>query len=254
MTILAQLSESHITAGARGDAAAAALERAVQRVLSLSVAPDAVVVTGDLTEGGRPEEYERFRTLVAALPMPVHLMAGNHDDPSELATSCFAASVGQLRLVAIDTTIAGEAGGRLEADRLAWLDAQLAADRQTPTIVAMHHPPIRTGIAAIDAIGLPDPDVAALSDLLRRNPHVLRVIAGHAHRCATGTLGGCGVFICPGVNLQLDLGLAGEPLAVIREPPGIGLHLYRDGALVSHVVPIGDFGPAWSGPEDELKR
>lgn len=253
MTILAQLSESHITAGPRGDDAAAALERAVKTVLALRVTPDAVVVTGDLTDGGLPEEYERFRSVITALPMPVHLMAGNHDHPSDLASSCFAVDVGELRLVAVDTTIAGEAAGRLDADRLAWLEAQLAVDRQTPTIVAMHHPPIRTGITALDAIGLPDSDAAALADLLRRNPHVLRVIAGHAHRSANATLGGCGVFICPGVHLQLDLDLAGGPLAVIREPPGIALHVYRDGALVTHVVPVGDFGCAWNGPEDRVK-
>jgi hypothetical protein len=36
----------------------------------------------------------------------------------------------------------------------------------------------------------------------------------------------------------------GEPTRWILEPPGIALHTYsNECGIVSHVVPIGDFGP-----------
>ena len=35
---------------------------------------------------------------------------------------------------------------------------RLAEDRETPTIVAMHHPPILTGIGGLDDIGLTNRD------------------------------------------------------------------------------------------------
>lgn len=43
--------------------------------------PDAhaVVITGDLTQNGVDVEYAEFTEALAACPLPVHLMAGNHD-------------------------------------------------------------------------------------------------------------------------------------------------------------------------------
>src|SRR6185295_5443774 len=49
---------------------------------------------------------------------------------------------------------AGTDGGALDGDRLAWVADRLAED-PAPTILAMHHPPVDTGILAMDEIGLP---------------------------------------------------------------------------------------------------
>jgi calcineurin-like phosphoesterase family protein len=42
-------------------------------------------VTGDLADGGTRAEYDRFDELIAPLPMPVHVLPGNHDDLDWLA-------------------------------------------------------------------------------------------------------------------------------------------------------------------------
>ena len=47
--------------------------------------PDCVVVTGDLTDCGLPEEYEIVRDCLAALSMPVFVIPGNHDRRENLA-------------------------------------------------------------------------------------------------------------------------------------------------------------------------
>ena len=44
----------------------------------------------------------------------------------------------------------------------------LAADRETPTLVAMHHPPLLSGIRGMDAIGLDDATRAELGAILER--------------------------------------------------------------------------------------
>lgn len=247
MSILAQLSEPHITVGPRDREASAALEAAVGAVLALATPPDAVVVTGDLTDTGSDAELSRFHELMAPLAaFGVHLLAGNHDDVHSLPDATFVADAGDLRLVGVDSTVPGKPHGRLDRERLLWLEAAVTSDR--PTVVAMHHPPIRTGIPAMDAIGLEPAERDALAAVLRAHPNVLRVVSGHAHRAVTGCLGGCPVFVCPSLHLQLDLVFDDRPLAVRREPPGFALHvLLDDGALVTHVVPIGDFGAAWSG-------
>ena len=54
----------------------------------------------------------------------------------------YAVRVGELRLLACDTTIPGRDEGEVD---LEWLESTLDEDRDSPTIVAMHHPPYSAG-------------------------------------------------------------------------------------------------------------
>ena len=81
--LIAQLSDPHIKSPGqllydRIDTTGY-LERAVAHVLKLDPLPDVVLMTGDLVEGGKPEEYAHLRRLIAPLPMPVYVIPGNHD-------------------------------------------------------------------------------------------------------------------------------------------------------------------------------
>jgi len=232
--ILAQLSDPHMRVGPADEGAGAALEAAVASVLALDPLPDAVIVTGDLADTPTAEEYARVRALLAPLPMPVHVLPGNHDDRELMGGETqYVTQAGAVRLVVCDSTIPGRPDGRLDLD---WLEAQLAVDG--PAIVAMHHAPLLTGIRALDEIGLPAETRAALGELLARHPHVLRVIAGHVHRGAFDVLGGCGVVACPSTNLQTKLDLSSPDFTVVREPPAFLVHALLDGALTSHLQPV----------------
>jgi Icc protein len=83
VSLLAQLSDPHVRVDDDG-ASARALAAAVHSVLELRPAPQAVVVSGDLADGAATGEYERLRELLEPLPMPVHVLAGNHDDRDAL--------------------------------------------------------------------------------------------------------------------------------------------------------------------------
>jgi 3',5'-cyclic-AMP phosphodiesterase len=229
--ILAQLSDPHMRLPPDDEGAGEALAAAVGAVLALDPLPDAVVVTGDLANGAADEEYARVSELLEPLPMPVHLLPGNHD--AGVVEADYAVRVGDLRLVACDSTIVGRDDGELD---LEWLEASLAEDGDTPTIVAMHHPPIMTGIGGLDALGLTNRD--ALARLLERSPQVRRVIAGHVHRGAFGVVGGCGVVACPSTNLQAKLEIGSASFTIVREPPAIAVHALVDGEVVSHLQPV----------------
>jgi 3',5'-cyclic AMP phosphodiesterase CpdA len=41
--------------------------------------PDRVIVTGDIADRGRAEEYELARALLGRIPVPVNVAIGNHD-------------------------------------------------------------------------------------------------------------------------------------------------------------------------------
>jgi 3',5'-cyclic-AMP phosphodiesterase len=245
--LVAQLSDPHVLVGAGDRGSAEALVAAVDAVLALRPLPDAVLVTGDIADGGAAAEYERAAELLAGLTMPVHVLPGNHDDRDALRERFavpgsgpvqYVARAGDLRLVVCDTQRPGHDGGALDGGRLEWLEAQLAAEPQMPTIVAMHHPPVAIGLPVLDAIGVAEPDRTAFAELLSRAPQVRRVVAGHVHRTAVAQLGGRTVFACASTHLQARLEIGSDELALVEETPAFALHAVLDGGLVSHVQPL----------------
>ena len=260
--LLAQVSDMHIKAGGklsyRVVDTEASLARCVRQLGSLPQRPDAVIFTGDLTDFGRLEEYENLRRLLAPLAMPVFLMPGNHDEPANLRAAFpahaylrqrerfvdYAIEEFALRIVALDSTIAGESGGAIREAQLAWLDATLAAAPRKPTIVALHHPPFSTGIGHMDRQGLANP--AAFESVIARHPQVERVIAGHLHRGIVARFGGTIASTVPSPSHQVALDLDDAAASrFVMEPPGFQLHLWREGnGVVTHTAALGDFaGP-----------
>jgi 3',5'-cyclic AMP phosphodiesterase CpdA len=230
-TLIAQISDPHLRLDE--EATSAAFAAAVARVLKLNPLPAAVIVTGDIANSGDPREHERALGLLAALPMPVHRLAGNHDQFE--GRTRYAAEAGGVRVVACDTSIPGRDEGTLELD---WLAERLSEDRETPTIVAMHHPPLLTGLAWLDEIGLPLPDRTALAELLAASPQVKRVVAGHVHRVIHSTLGGCGVVTCTSTNIQFALDFVATEMLLTSEPPSVLVHALVDDQIVTHVQPV----------------
>lgn len=250
-TILAHLSDPHVRAGPGDGGASAALAAAVAAVLGLEPEPDAVIVTGDIADTAAAGEYDRAQELLAPLPMPVHVLPGNHDDRDALRERFgpagaggpggplrYAVACGRFRLVLCDSTVPGEDGGQADADSCAWLERRLDEEPETPTIVAMHHPPLLTGVPDLDAIGVPEADRAALASILGRAPQVRLVVGGHVHRAVFSTLGGCGVVACPSTHLLARLEIGKGMLELVPEAPAFAVHVALGDELVSHVQPV----------------
>ncbi len=263
-TLLAQLSDLHIRepgrlAYGRLDTAPY-LRAAVDALLALPQRPDAVVLTGDLVDFGRPAEYAHLVQLLEPLTMPLHPMPGNHDDRAHLRRAFaghsqlddgefiqYSVGVGRggLQLVALDTVDAGVSSGRLCSRRLAWLDDCLRRLAGAPVIVAMHHPPFQTLIGHMDRIGLLQ-GADALAEILAAHANVERVICGHLHRTIYARLGGTVVSTAPSPAHQVCLDLSPDAASAwTLEPPGLHLHAWPGaGPLVTHVAAVGRFdGP-----------
>ena len=147
-----------------------------------------------------------------------------------------------MRLIAVDTTEPGLTGGVMCEARLAWLAAQLAEARARPTVIFMHHPPIRTGIMPLDRVGLDG--AAGMAAVVRRHDQVERVVCGHVHRPIQARWAGTVVVTAPGTAHQFLLDLSDAPPAGwVMEPPAVLLHLWdADAGMVTHTSYIGDFG------------
>jgi Icc protein len=247
--LVLQLSDLHIGVAHGELDAAAALAVALDSVAALPDSPDAVVVSGDLTHRGGDEEYAIVAELLARLAAPTFVLPGNHDDRDGMrrhfglegapgAPLQQAVDLGPLRLVTLDSTAPGQDAGRLDAERLAWLEQTLAAAAEQPTLLAMHHPPLVTGVAPWDEIGLPEEDRLALGELLARHPQVLRIVGGHMHRTIVSELAGRSVLSVPSTYLQGRLDFTGPEFVLEPEPPGFAIHALVGEQLISHVQPV----------------
>ncbi len=249
--MIVQLTDPHIGASWSEDPVGA-LEAAVAAVSgSLGSPPVAVIVTGDIASTPTEAEYEQARMVLERLEAPLYVLAGNHDDRDGLRRNFdvpeaddeflnYAAYLGPVRLVALDTKQPGTAAGQLDAARIGWLDRVLAEDGATPTLLAMHHPPLLTGIPAMDSIGIPESERVELAEIVSRHPQVQVIAAGHVHRTIVGELGGTPVLAIPSTDVQLALDFAAAELRFVHEPPCFAVHVLADGRLVSHIQPIGE--------------
>jgi 3',5'-cyclic AMP phosphodiesterase CpdA len=247
---LVQLSDPHIGATWADTDPEARLAAAVESVRRLrDNPPDAVLVSGDLTDNATDAAYERARELLTALDAPTYVLPGNHDDrdgvrrhfdlPGEIGTPVqYAVDLGPLRLVVIDTTRPGADYGELDAQRLAWLEAELARAPDQITVLAMHHPPLSTASPAWDRVGLPAADRRALAEVVQRHPQVRRMVAGHMHRTIAAELGGCAVLAVPSTFVQARVNFSTDRIEFVVEPCGYGVHALRDGELASHVQTV----------------
>ncbi len=269
--IIAQISDLHIKAPGtlaygRVDTARA-LERCVATLNQFTPKPDLVVISGDLVDTPRAEEYAHLKRLLAQLNIAFAGIPGNHDQRDMMRATlpqnyAFPSGplnqhleIGGLDLVLLDSSVSGH--GELDAPTLRWLEATLASAPDRPALLFLHHPPFQAGIRHMDRQNLQN--AGELANVVKRHPRVQLIATGHVHRATLTMFAGVPTTICPAPNHAVDLDLAElrEPSFKV-EPPAFHLHVWfpgdEFGCVVTHQVPIGDFdGPhPFFGPDGKL--
>lgn len=246
--LLAQVSDLHIGAGEKGVDPAPHLEAVVDAVRSLPNEVDAVLVSGDLTHDGGPAEFQLARDLLERLEAPLHVLPGNHDDRALMREAFDLPGVGDepvnysvdvegLRLVVFDSNVPGQDPGRYDAEQLRWLDAELEAQPERPTLLAMHHPPLPTAVPEWDGINLEPGQREALAEVVARHPQLRAIVGGHLHRIAAGALAGCPVVSAPSTYLQARPDFESEGVDFVPMP-GFAIYALRDGELSSQIESV----------------
>lgn len=265
MLTIAQISDLHITSDkdplnkARNEKRLRAVLRAIH---ALRPRPIAIVASGDLVDRGEPEEYAELRKILADAQIAVHLGIGNHDGRGSFRAAFpetaidddgfvqYSVDLSGVRLIMCDTLEEGSDHGAFCEARAAWLRRELRLHRDIPTVVALHHPPIPSGIQWMD----PDPGapwIERLAETLKGCPQVRAVIAGHVHRGFHGEFAGHIVSVSPATSIQLTLDLTAVDMRVpdgreilLEEPPGYTLLTWDGNRLTTHVCVAGDYPTA----------
>jgi hypothetical protein len=252
------LTDTHVIGGDRllyGANPARRLARAVDSIIADHSDAAFVIVTGDMTHWGDADAYAAFAHEIRRLPMPVHLMVGNHDDSAPFTQTFpdaprdaagfvqFTFGTPHHRAICLDTKMPGtHAGGYCET-RLAWLKQQLEQS-QEPVLLFMHHPPFAVGIQAMDNIMMQDAE--AFDDVIAPHKHrIQHLFFGHVHRAIFGNWRGVSFSCMRGLNHQVALDLNPETTNVPGDlaQPAYGVVLLSKDLVVAHMCEFATTSP-----------
>ncbi len=220
--LIAQISDTHILTPASDHPAAQLRADCLRRTIAdiNEQQPDAVIFTGDTVQHGQPGEYARLLELLSPLQAPLYPIPGNRDDKSVMcAAFCDHARLPQsgdflhytveendLRLIALDSTLAGERKGVFCGERQAWLDAALSEQPDRPTLLFIHHPPFDIDDHYIDGYRKTE-EAAALTDLVSRHSQIVGLLCGHVHWPIEREWAGTTARVMPSIAVDVRKGI-----------------------------------------------
>jgi Icc protein len=210
---------------------------------------DALVITGDLSDWGDRADYERLKSTIASVPIPVHLCIGNHDErdvflevfPDLQDENGFVQSVVDLPIgtaILLDTWGPDSHAGFFCETRQSWLDAKLAG-LEGPVFLFMHHNPVPIGIAPMDRIMLQDAE--GFAALVAKHAQKIRhIFHGHCHLPLSGSLQGVPFSAPRGTNHAgwPDFGSTGN-LSASDLPESYAVILAGEKTVMVHMVEYG---------------
>ncbi|MFE2626428.1 metallophosphoesterase [Streptomyces sp. NPDC001651] len=232
--LLAQISDLHLDGSERATERAA---RVMEHLRNLPRPVDALLVTGDIADHGAEAEYEEAARLLTA-PFPVLTCPGNHDVRPAYRKALLGEApddgpinrvhhIAGTAVLMCDSIIPGRDEGRLDAETLGWIDAQLTAlPTGTPALVAFHQPPVALHHPLPDSGRLEQPE--QLAALLEAHPQVAAVLTGHAHTAAASTFASRPLIVGPAITWTLRMPWEGDQAADRDQPPALAFHVLDD--------------------------
>jgi 3',5'-cyclic-AMP phosphodiesterase len=224
---IALVSDPHVNRTTNGANATfkAHFDKAIAAVNEAKV--DFVLIAGDLTQSGKPEEMSDFKNQIKNFRAKVCYVPGNHDVghkfnsgksegtvtrerlelyEKKLGVSFFAQKKSDVRIIGINSSILGSS---FESENAQWkfLEKELAKPSRTPTILFMHYPPF---LKTSDEPGgqyyniEPEPRRRLLA--LLKQGGVKTVLTGHLHRQLVNRDDGILFITTPPVSFGLPKG------------------------------------------------
>lgn len=242
---LIQLSDSHLHEQPGKRLIGIDTDASLRAVVDLAGAEEnvnAILATGDLSQDGSLQSYQRFVELVSPLNVPIHWLPGNHDDVDYFhvpqdgfpLSSRSTLDLGAWRIIMLDSVVPGKDHGKLAQSELDYLADQLRDCDGRHCLVVLHHQPIATGADWLDTMQLYND--GAFFDVIQQYDNVRAVIYGHVHQAFVKDLDGIRFMSVPSTCFQfkpdssgfaLDDALPGYRCLVLKESGSIETEVRR---------------------------
>ncbi|MCX4026089.1 3',5'-cyclic-AMP phosphodiesterase [Endozoicomonas sp. SM1973] len=186
-----QVTDSHLYASQQGQLLGVNTQDSLKAVLiafsQLQREVDLMLVTGDISQDGSPESYQRFVDCTASYEIPQRWIAGNHDEyllmqqlykSKPCLNKAFVAQDWQVLM--LNSNVPGKVYGELADEELNYLKQQLDNSTAKYTMICLHHHTLPVGCDWLDNIGLRNAD--KFNQLIDQYDQVKLVLCGHIHQ------------------------------------------------------------------------
>lgn len=184
MTVIAHMSDLHISKGTFDDGA---FLEAVDQINKL--APDMVIVTGDITHNGYYSELLKAKEYLSMMRSPLFAVPGNHDSRN-VGYETFEELIGErswvltksddLTIIGLDSSEPDLDNGHIGRPQQLWMENELnkSLENSNFSIVAMHH-----HVIPVPKTGRERNVLSDAGDILQSliDHDVNMVICGHKH-------------------------------------------------------------------------
>ena len=172
---------------------------------------DCLIVTGDLSQDGTFESYQNVANLLNKAGMKYYLMPGNHDDV-EIINKVFdfkwiidnvdyTAELGDYLFYFIDSTLYQRDEGAFSEEQLIRFENKLKKNKSKPTLVFMHHHPLKIDSTWMDAMMLINHE--KFNSIINANPQIKAVLYGHIHQVFESNINGTFYGSVPSTSYQI---------------------------------------------------
>lgn len=247
-----QITDTHLFADSRKRLLGINTQRSFLAVLRQvekeAQRPDAVLLTGDLSQDCSAKAYKNLAKLTLAIfNCPVLWLPGNHDKPKTMA-KVFAKTkfnnekvlrLGNWQIILLNSHSPGNVHGYLIKKELLWLEKCLNERPDLHTIVTLHHHPIPVKCKWLDNLGLKNAD--AFLKIIDKYKKIRGVLWGHIHQKFETTRKGKAFLAAPSTCIQFKPKQDGFALDAKGMPGYRWLNLKADGSLKTVVRRVKDF-------------
>jgi len=242
-----QISDSHLLQDNRqrliGVNTDASL-RAVMDLVSTEENVSGILASGDLSQDGSLQSYQRFSEIMQTAGVPIYWIPGNHDDSKHFhepdnfpLKKREAIEVGNWRILLLDSVIPGDESGYLAESELKYIENNVTADGKYHMLV-LHHQPLSCGSAWLDSMILRNAD--EFLGLISGKDSIRAVLYGHIHQASMQQVAGISFLSSPSTCFQFKPGTVEFSLDT-RLPGYRRIVLKNDGSLETDIVRIKNY-------------
>lgn len=204
--------------------------------------PDYFLLTGDISEDGSVESYERIFNYLNSTNIKYMLLPGNHDNIENMQAvfkdDCFLnqkVSINNWNLILLNTKFDSEVYGKLSSLGLNTLIETLNIE-DLPVGIFLHHPPLKINSPLMDQYALKNPET--LLEVCMSNKGKVKFLSfGHVHQDFTSDIEGIKFFASPSTCMQFKPKMT--KLEFDDKAAGIRMFtLFKDGAFTTQVFRI----------------
>lgn len=243
---IVQISDCHLfgdkNTRINGANAYANLNSVLTNIKHLSLKPDLIVVSGDLSQDCTFESYQHLANLLNKVGIKYYLLPGNHDDINVMnkvfelnwikENIDYFFELNNWLVYIIDTSAYPDDSGTLSKNQLLKLQTTLTQNKINPTIIFMHHHPVKINSLWMDKMILKESQ--KFNDIIGENSQVKAVLFGHIHQVFERIINNTFYASAPSTSYQV---LPNTEMFTVEKPiPGYRSINLEENKLSSKIV------------------